>query len=77
MCLSPLTDLHQVAMLVKWRKRTSVKVYLNYTLNIVQVYFNILQVYFNLLNYRRKSILQVYVISIKKVGAHFLIKSVF
>ena len=77
MCLSPLADLHQVFMLVKLRKRTLVKVYLNYTLNIVQVYFNILQVYFNQLNYRRKSILQVYVISIKKVGAHFLIKSVF
>ena len=47
------------------------KAYFKYASSIFQVYFkytsSILQVYFNLLNYRRRSILQVYIISTKEM----------
>ena len=80
---------HTLSILQIYWKYTS-KVYFKYTSSIVEAYFkyassyfeytsSVLQVYFNLLNYRRRSILQVYIISTKEMHLKHIceIKSAF
>ena len=61
---------YTLSILQIYCKYTS-KVSLKYTLSALEVHLkftsSILQVYFNLLNWRKRSILQVYVISTKEV----------
>ena len=65
-----LTKLKYALSILQMHWKYVSKVYLKYTSSIFETYFkytsSILQIYFNLLNYKRRSIPQVYIISTKE-----------